>query len=280
MHDITPHFWFNTEALRALEFYTSIFPHAKIIQRVTISGVPSPGGDCDIVSFEIAQQPFMAINAGPLFKPNPSISFFLNFDPSRDKNARAQLDALWSKLAEGGNVLMPLQEYPFSKHYGWVQDKFGISWQLILSDPKGEPRPFIVPSLLFVGDVCGKAKEATDFYMSVFKNSKRGQLATYPAGMEPDEEGSVMFTDFMINGQWFAAMDSAHEHKFAFGEAISLLIPCNDQAEIDYFWEKLSADKSAEQCGWLKDKYGVSWQVSPVAMEEMLAKGTPEQIIP
>jgi len=126
--------------------------------------------------------------------------------------------------------------------------------------------------------LCGKAEEASDFYMSVFKNSRRGTIARYPKGMEPDKEGTVMFTDFVVENEWLAAMDSARKHDFTFNEAISLLIPCETQEEIDYYWEKLSADPKAEQCGWLKDKYGLSWQVWPTLMGEIMAKGTPEQI--
>lgn len=276
MQKITPHLWFDKEAKQAAEFYASVFPNGKVRHVSTIHNTPS--GDTDIVSFELAGQPFMAISAGPYFKANPSISFFVNFDPSRDEQAREHLDKLWAALSEGGQVLMPLQEYPFSKHYGWVQDKFGISWQLILTNPSGEPRPMIVPSLLFVGDVCGRAEEAITFYTSVFKNSKPGNMMRYPKGMEPDKEGSLMFGDFALGGQWFAAMDSAHPHKFAFNEGISLLIPCEDQAEIDYFWDKLSAVPEAEQCGWIKDKFGVSWQVHSVEMDDMMTNGTPEQI--
>jgi predicted 3-demethylubiquinone-9 3-methyltransferase (glyoxalase superfamily) len=206
------------------------------------------------------------------------VSFFANFDPSRDKNARKNLDAVWEKLSQGGTALMPLDKYPFSERYGWIQDKYGLSWQLILSNPDGEERPFIVPSLLFAEAVCGKAEEATDFYLSVFKNAKRGIIARYPKGMEPDKEGTLMFTDFMIENQWFAAMDSAREHKFAFNEAVSFMVSCDTQKEIDYYWERLSAVPEAEQCGWLKDKYGVSWQIVPTAMDEMMTKGTPEQV--
>jgi predicted 3-demethylubiquinone-9 3-methyltransferase (glyoxalase superfamily) len=107
------------------------------------------------------------------------------------------------------------------KDMAGVEDKFGVSWQLILTNPEGEERPIIVPSLMFVGDNTGKAEEASDFYLSVFKDSKRGALARYPAGMEPDKEGSVMFTDFKLLGQWFVAMDSAQKHDFAFNEGIS-----------------------------------------------------------
>jgi predicted 3-demethylubiquinone-9 3-methyltransferase (glyoxalase superfamily) len=202
----------------------------------------------------------------------------VHFDPSQDAKAAEHLDELWDKLAAGGKALMPLQEYPFSKHYGWIQDKFGVSWQLILTNPSGEPRPFIVPSLLFVGDVAGKADEAIDLYVSTFPESRRGTTARYPAGMEPDKEGSVMFADFNLSGNWLAAMDSAQKHEFAFSEAISLLVECADQAELDFYASRLSAVPEAEQCGWVKDKFGVSWQISPVRMRDMMREGTPEQV--
>lgn len=278
MKKITLHLWFDKEAKGAAELYTSLFPNSKITNITTIHEVPTPTGDCDIISFELSGQPFMAINAGPLFRFNPSISFIVNFDPSRDKNARKHLDKLWGKLSQGGTALMPLDKYPFSEHYGWIQDKYGLSWQLILSNPEGEGRPGIVPSLMFVGAVAGCAEVAVNFYLSVFKNSKPGIVARYGIGQEPDKEGTIMFSDFVLGGQWFAAIESAREHAFAFNEAISLLVPCETQEEIDYYWQKLSADPKAERCGWLKDKYGLSWQIWPTAMGEMMTKGTPGQI--
>jgi len=273
---ITPPLWFDKEAKEAAKFYCSIFPDSAITNINTLHDTPS--GDCDIVSFNLSGQSFMAISAGPLFKFNPSVSFIVHFDPSKDGNAQKNLDATWEKLAEGGTALMPIDEYPFSKRYGWIQDKYGLSWQLILSDPEGEERPAIVPSLMFKGDVCGKAEEATDFYISVFKNSRRGNIFRYPAGMEPDKEGTVMYTDFMIESQWVAAMDSVREPKFNFNEAISFLVKCDTQDEIDYFWKKLSAVPESEQCGWCKDKYGLIWQVSPAILGEMMTNGTREQI--
>ena len=276
MQKITPHLWFDKEAKDAAEFYASIFPNSKVTNTTTLHDTPS--GDTDIVSFEIAGQQFMAISAGPLFKFNPSVSFFVNFDPSRDKDARKSIDSLWEKLSEGGTALMPLDKYPFSERFGWVQDKYGLTWQLILTNPEGEERPFIVPSLMFVRGVAGHAEEAINFYLSVFKDSKMGLISRYGKGQEPDKEGTVMFADFMLEGQWFAAMDSAHEHNFAFNEAISFLVQCDTQEEIDYYWEKLSAVPESEQCGWLKDKYGLSWQISSSALQEMMTNGTREQI--
>ena len=276
MKQLIPHLWFDKQAKEAAEFYTSHFPHSKIHSVRTIHDTPS--GDCDIVSFEVGGQPFMAISAGPYFKLNPSISFFVNFDPSRDIDAKNKLSTLWKTLSEGGKELMPLQEYPFSKWYGWIQDKYGVSWQLILTNPEGEPRPEVVPSLLFTQDRAGKAEAAMNFYTSVFKDSKKGNIMRYPAGMEPDKEGTVMFEDFKLLDTWIAAMDSAQKHEFVFSEAISFIVKCDSQEEIDYYWEKLSAVPESEQCGWLKDKFGVSWQITPTEMDTMMEKGTPEQV--
>ncbi len=281
MSKITPHLWFDTEAKEASQFYVSLFPNSKIKSVQVIKDTPS--GDCDIVSFELAGQSFMSISAGPIFKLNPSISFMVNFDPSQDLEAQRHLDSAWEKLSQGGKVMMPLQEYPFSERYGWIQDRFGVSWQLILTKPEGEPRPLIVPTLLFVGEAYGKAEEAVDYYVSVFsfkggKDSKLGERIKYPAGALPNKEGTVMFSDFSLAGSWFVAMDGGGEHNFKFNEALSFMVKCDTQAEVDYFWAKLSAVPESEQCGWLKDKFGVSWQIVPSAMDEMMASGSQGQI--
>lgn len=276
MQKIVPHLWFDTQAKEAAEFYTSLFPDSKITDSKTIHDTPS--GDCDIVTFDLWGYTFRSISAGPYFKLNPSISFMVNFDPAQDDKAKERIDEIWDKLIDGGEALMPIDKYPFSERYGWVKDKYGLTWQLMLTNPEGEKRPFIIPSIMFVGDRNGKAEEATDFYLSIFKNSKRGALARYPSGAENDQEGKVMFTDFQLEHQWFAAMDGGTMHKFDFTEAISFIVECEDQEEVDYFWEKLSAVPESEQCGWLKDKYGVSWQIEPKALQDMMANGSPEQI--
>lgn len=277
MQKITTHLWFDTQAKEAVEFYVATFGQGSQVKQVnTLDGTPS--GSVDIVTFRLLDHDFQAISAGPYFKFTPAISLMVNFDPSQDQDARARIDTVWAALADGGKVLMPLDTYPFSERYGWVEDRYGLSWQLILTKPEGEERPQILPALLFVGDVCGKAEEASDFYLSVFKNSERGALARYGAGQEPEQEEAIMFTDFKLDNRWMVAMDSAREHKFAFNEAVSFVVHCDTQEEIDYYWEKLSAVPEAEQCGWLKDKYGVSWQIVPTAMNEMMREGSPEQI--
>jgi predicted 3-demethylubiquinone-9 3-methyltransferase (glyoxalase superfamily) len=283
MKKITPHLWFDKEAKEASQFYTSVFPASRIVNTSVIHDTPS--GDCDIVSFELWGQEFMSISAGPLFTFNPSVSFIVNFDPlffkdssSPEKEARKAIDTVWERLSEGGTVLMPIDQYPFSNRYGWIQDKFGLSWQLILSNPGADGRPSIVPSLMFVGDNAGRAEEAINFYLSVFKDSKMGEMHRYGPDQLPDKEGSIMFADFMLEKSWFAAMDSARGQNFSFNEAISFLVKCKTQNEIDYYWEKLSAVSEAEQCGWLKDKFGLSWQVVPEAMNDMLADEDPERV--
>lgn len=275
MQKITPHLWFNTEAQQAAELYAAVFPNSHVTSTTVLHD--TPGGDSAVVSFEIDGYKFMAISAGPLFTINPAISFMVNFDPSRDKEAETKLKAIWEQLAEGGKVLMPLQTYDFSKLYGWIQDKFGVSWQLILGDEGGDPRPFIVPSLLFTQDKAGKAEQAAVYYQSVFKESSAGITARYPEGSGVDE-GTIMYSDFQLANQWFASMDSAQTHEFTFNEGVSFIVSCENQEEIDYFWSKLSTVPEAEQCGWCKDQFGVSWQIVPTRMQEMMSKGTPEQI--
>ncbi|MBI4733313.1 MAG: VOC family protein [Rubrobacteridae bacterium] len=273
---IVPHLWFDKEAKEAADFYCSIFPNSKIINIGTLHDTPS--GDSDVVSFKLWGYSFMAISAGPVFKFNPSISFMINFDPSLNEDAETMIDEVWARLSEGGHALMPLDAYPFSKRYGWIQDKYGVNWQLILTNPEGEPRPLVIPSLMFTGDRTGQAGDAIDFYVSVFKDARRGITAPYPPGGAPEEDAKIMFADFMLQGQWFTAMDSGHMHDFSFNEAISFMVNCDDQNEIDYYWGKLSAVPEAEQCGWLKDKYGISWQIVPTIMEKMMQNQDPETL--
>ena len=278
---ITPNIWFDGNAKEAVDFYAATFPDGKVLSTAYYPKSTEEGlaefqkdlaGKVLTIEFQLGDLRFTAINAGPEFAVNPSISFMVNFDPSRDDQAREHLDELWGKLIEGGETLMPLDAYPFSRRYGWVKDRYGVSWQLILTNPTGEPRPFIVPSLLFAGKNTNHAEEALKFYTSIFKDATQGTLARYDADTGPAQAGSLMFADFTLGGQWFAAMDSGVEQPFTFNEAISLAIVCKDQSEIDYFWNKLSTVPEAEQCGWCKDKFGVSWQVVPEAMGELMRR--------
>lgn len=269
MNKIVPHLWFDTQAVEAAGFYSTVFPKSKITHKYVLTDTPS--GDCDVVSFEVCGMPFMSISAGPVFKFNPAVSFMVNFDPKHDKDAVKNIDNVWERLVDGGKVLMELQEYPFSKRYGWLEDKYGVSWQLILTDPAGEDRPPIIPSLLFVKGAYGRAGEAINYYASVFKGSKKGAVVHYGQDQKAEKEDAVMFGEVKLLDTWFALMDSGSaDHTFQFNEAISFMVRCDTQEEIDYYWEKLSAVPEAEQCGWCKDKFGVSWQIVPSIMEDMM----------
>jgi len=277
---ITPNLWFDG-AKEAVEFYVSAFPDSKVVSTEYYPASEAEGladfqkefaGKELSIDFELAGLRFTAINAGPAFKFNPSVSFMVNFDPSRNDQAREDLDDLWEKLIDGGEALMPLDEYPYSKRYGWVKDKYGLTWQLILTNPDGEPRPMIIPSLMFTQDNVNHAEEAINYYVQLFKDAKLGTLARYSEDTGPAKAGSLMFADFMLAKQWFAGMDSGVKQDFGFNEAVSFMVSCKDQEEIDYFWGRLSTVPESEQCGWCKDKYGLSWQIIPENMGELMKR--------
>ena len=268
MQKIVPHLWFNKEAKEASSFYTTLFPDSKIMSTTTITDTPS--GDCDIVTFALCGQDFMAISAGPYFKLNPAISLFVVFDTEKE------IEEVWNKLIDGGKALMPYDTYPWAKKYGWLEDKYGLSWQLSFSENHNAKQK-ITPFLMFTQAMSGKAKEAIETYTSIFPDSKVDMLVPYEKG-EGDTEGFIKHSRFTLCGKDFMAMDSSGPHKFVFTEALSLIVHCETQDEIDTYWEKLSAVPEAEQCGWLKDKYGVSWQIVPTAMQRMMESGDKEKI--
>lgn len=267
MQKILPHLWFDKEAKEATAFYASLFRDSKIDNVTTITGTPS--GDCDIVNFQLSGQEFMAISAGPYFKFNPSISLFVTFA------SEAEMEAVWNKLIDGGVALMPYDTYPWAQKYGWLQDRYGLSWQL--SSSENYTKEQITPMLMFTKEKSGQAKEAIEFYTGIFPNSKTEVLVPYEKG-ENDTEGFIKHARFTLDGQDFMAMDSSGPHNFTFNEAISFIVNCDTQEQIDYYWEKLSAVPESEQCGWLKDKFGVSWQIVPTRMNEMMASGDKEKM--
>ena len=268
MQKIVPHIWFDKEAKEAAAFYASLFENSKVKNITTITGTPS--GDCDVVTFDLAGQEFMAISAGPYFKLNPSISFFVVF------NNEKEIKAAWNKLVDGGKVLMPYDTYPWARKYGWLQDMYGLSWQLSWSEDHKMAQK-ITPFLMFTKGVAGKAKEAIETYTRIFPDSKIEMVVPY-AKDDGEKEGFVKLSSFTLDGQNFMVMESSMPHQFTFNEALSFVVNCATQEEIDYYWEKLSAVPEAEQCGWLKDKYGVSWQIVPSVMNEMLASGNKEKV--
>jgi predicted 3-demethylubiquinone-9 3-methyltransferase (glyoxalase superfamily) len=250
---IYPCLWFDGKAKEAAAFYCTVFDNTFIKDENPM-----------VVTFDLDGQHFMCLNGGPMFKPNPSISFFVLYETAED------LDNAWGKLAEEGKVMMGLDKYPWSERYGWVEDKFGISWQLFVGSRTEVPQK-VTTSLMFTKQYAGKAEEAIHFYTSLFENSGISGIQKYGADSD-DIEGYVAHAQFTLNGKVFMAMDSSISHAFTFDEGISLVVTCKDQEEIDYFWNKMTADGGREsQCGWLKDKYGVSWQIVPAVLQELLS---------
>lgn len=269
MQKITPHLWFDREADEASKFYVSLFENSKIKDKTILNNTPS--GTVEMITIELSGQEFMLLSAGPYFKFTPAVSFLIAC------STVDEVEMLWEKLIENGHALMPLEEYPFSKKYGWVIDKYGLSWQVMYMGDF-EIKQKITPTIMFVGDQCGNAEEAIGFYASVFSNSKIGDILRYDENAAPDKPGTIQNMAFTLENQDFAAMDSAYDHDFTFNEAISFVVNCNSQEEIDNYWNRLSAVPEAEQCGWLKDKYGFSWQIVPTIMNDMMQNKDPEKL--
>ena len=266
MQKIIPNLWFNTDAEEAVRLYTSVFNNGKVHETThyteagfEIHGMPA--GTVLTQEFEIEGFRMLALNGGPVFKFTPAISFMVYCTTTEE------VDPIWNKLVEGGKAMMELASYPFSPRYGWLADKYGVTWQIMCSDrvKKREIRP----SMLFVKEKFGQAADAIDFYTSIFPSSKVGERSPYPPEMAQGKK-ALMYAEFVLAGQNFVAMDGPGTHEFSFNEAISLIVSCKDQQEIDMYWNKLSAVPESEQCGWLKDKFGVSWQITPEGMGAML----------
>jgi predicted 3-demethylubiquinone-9 3-methyltransferase (glyoxalase superfamily) len=267
MVKIIPHIWFDHNAEEAVALYVSLFPNSSILRvdKYTDVGKEHHGfeaGATMTVNFRLAGQDFMAINGGPTFSINPSISFFVRSATAED------VRALWARLVDNANILMDLGEYPFSSCYGWLSDRFGLSWQIGVD---ANPSPVPVPFLMFTQSQSGRATEAIKFFTSIFPDSASVAASTTP-------EGTLILGEFKLAGTLFRAIDGGPCHPFAFNEGVSLVIEVETQEEIDFFWEKLSADPNYGNCGWLIDQFGIRWQIVPSVMNTMLETGTESQL--
>jgi predicted 3-demethylubiquinone-9 3-methyltransferase (glyoxalase superfamily) len=272
---IVPCLWFDSQAEEAAKFYKSVFKDSKIIH-VSYYGKESakasgqPEGSVLTVEFELMGQKFIGLNGGPVFKFTPAISLYVTCKTT------FEVDRLFMALSEKGGILMPLDKYTFSERYAWVTDRFGVSWQLFL----GTGHQAITPYLMFVKEQYSKAAEAAKFYSSVFAGesvfggSKIDAIVPYEKD-EGEHEGAVKHASFSLDGYQFIAMDSGRDHAFGFTPAISFMVECATQTRIDHLWESLSFVPEAEQCGWLQDKYGVSWQIVPASLSRMMKDKDP-----
>jgi predicted 3-demethylubiquinone-9 3-methyltransferase (glyoxalase superfamily) len=273
MPTITPCLWFDHQADEAMAFYTSIFEDSRIghVERYPDESLDphfaGMTGKVIMGSFELCGLPFLCLDGGPLFPINPAISFYCTFDDA------PAIESAWQRLSEGGKVLMELQAYPWAPAYGWLQDRYGVSWQLALAGAGGRPPQRITPLLMFTGPAAGRAQQAMSELTALFDASGVDAVVPYEQG-DADTPGLVKHARFHLGDNHFMAMDSTHPHGFTFSEAISLFVSCRDQAEIDRYWNALTAGGGTEsQCGWCKDASGVSWQIVPEAMGALLSAG-------
>ena len=268
MRQLISALWFDKEAEEAANFYTSIFENSRIIRRETIKDTPI--GDSESIDFELENLSFEAFNGGERANFNSSISIMVSM--ATDK----EVDALYAKLSVGGVDLMPLDSYPFSERYAWVQDKYGVTWQIMV-DENSAVKQKLKLNLLFSGESCGKAEAALNYYHEVFNQSEIEAISHYSEGEAEDSRAKVNYSELNINKQKLVLMDHGMGGDFNFNEAYSLMILCGSQAEVDYYWDKLSHDSAFEQCGWLKDKFGVHWQIMPVRLYELMKNGSEEE---
>ncbi len=255
MQKITPFLWFNGNVEEAINFYTSLFTDSAIISTYRHGG----NGKVFTGTFDLMGARFYALDGGPLYTFTPANSFFVECTNENE------IDALWAGLNEGGMAMMPLGKYPFSDKFGWVKDKFGISWQVSLSKNSVNISPF----LMFVNEQHGRAEEAIQFYVSTFTNSSVTKLEFYNQG-EMGKEGTLKTGSFNLDGSDFRAIDSSFPHDFNFTPAVSYFVSCQTQEEVDYYWNRLLEGGKEDRCGWLTDKFGVSWQIIPTKLGELL----------
>ncbi len=252
MQKIVPAIWFDNNAQQAFEFYTEVFPDSMIhfsdpvVTEASLSGVV-----------------FTGINGGPQFRPNPAISYMV-VSESHD-----EIDLIWNGLSQEGKILMALDTYPWSQHYGWLEDKYGVSWQLYygkLSDVHGQR---IIPTLMFCGEQQGKCMSALHFYEQLFPDFVSDGILKYPEGKMKDQ---IQHTQFKVKNFVLMAMDSGVPQDFTFTEGNSLVILCENQPEIDQYWNFITQKGIESMCGWCKDEFGVSWQIIPKNMAELMAR--------
>lgn len=252
--NIIPHLWFDNQAAEAVTFYTDLLKDSAIHWKYVLKGTPS--GDCDLIEFELVGQTFAAISAGPYFQLDEAISLMLTCQ------TKDEIDRLYQAfMTNGGEVMMPLQEYPFNPYYAWVKDQYGLTWQLML-DESQENTYQLDYSLLFAAEACGKAEAALKHYAKTFKTAEP-VLAYYQDGQANDPRAKIAYGAISLDESCLVAMDHGYTGDKLFSEAFSFMIYCQNQEELDYYYEQLSVVPEAEICGWAKDQFGVSWQIVP-----------------
>lgn len=248
---IFPCLLYDGNAKQSADFYCRVFD-GKIL-----TATP------DVIYIEVFGQSLMLLN-GPGIEKNASVSFLIQCE------TLDEVHRYWNWFLNKGTVIMPLDSYPWSTTYGWIQDHYGTSWQVILNEKPTEQK--IVPTFMFVHQNNGQAMEAMTFYTKIFPNSSIENIQAYKNGSEGHEiPDNIQHAHFIINDYHLFCMDSSYDYQFDFNEGISMAVITKDQEETDYLWNALISDGGNEgACGWLKDKYGFSWQIAPQRLIQLI----------
>ncbi|MDX1447045.1 VOC family protein, partial [Lishizhenia sp.] len=203
------------------------------------------------------------MNGEGVDKKSPSFSFYYLFETEQE------FDRVYQKFIEEGKILMPLDQYPWSEKYTWVEDKFGVTWQLALGNLELVNQR-VSPFLTFSGDNFGRGEQALNLYQSLFEDFQSGGILKYDAQSGKDSEGKIQHTQFRINDTMVMLSENPESHTWNFSEGASFMLLCDTQEEIDFFWNELSTGGEEMRCGWLIDQFGVSWQIIPSVLGDLL----------
>lgn len=290
MQKLVPNIWCNDSADEAAAFYLRAFPQAVTAnhQRYPETGLldfqQSFAGktlQIDVVIGGIGSNNdgyvITLINADDTFRPNPTVSLRVSVSEPEE------FERLRSALSRGGRVLEHLHIPTYGGMSAWVEDPFGVSWQLVCGD-----RDEIAPCLMFAGQARGRARQAAQKYRESFPGSGIEQTATYAELPEPAHEQLVAehlascalslageriyLMDYAPTGTELGGSSGNVGDHLAFGGGLALLYNAHGQAELDRVWDALSAVPEAEQCGWLRDEFGVSWEIIPDNLGELMAQ--------
>jgi len=261
-NNIFPCLWYDGDAKESAEFYCKVF-NGKITADTPM-----------VMNIDLFGQKLMLLNGGPHFTKNASVSFMIICE------TEGEVQKYWDQLIDGGIALMEIGEYPWSKKYGWVRDKFGVTWQVYLGE-NGDVEQKIIPTLMFIHQNNGKAMQAMKLYTQIFPNSKIGNVLKYGDGVGNETHEipeNVQHAHFEIDGYSFFCMDNSYDHQFDFNEGISVVVMTDSQDQTDNYWDALTVDGGRESmCGWLKDKFGMSWQIVPKRLIELMSDPDPEK---
>ncbi len=245
--------WIDGAPQETADFYLDIFDKSEQKRSLRfVEDIHGRPGEIATIELNLAGSEFILLNGGPEFTPTPAISYVINCEDN------TQLENVWQRLSADGTVLMEFQEYPEIGLFGWVEDRYGFSWQVKI----GEGAQSITPCIMFANERYEKAQEAVTEWLTIFGGGTDFRLL--------NDDQTTQLTGFHLYDQSFLTMDSPEEHKFGFSMANSFYIYCEDQDEIDRLWESVTNEGTEYPCGWMMDKFGISWQTVPRDLSDLL----------